>query len=150
MTHVRQSTPDSGLDVQAKVHKPFKSFSRRLGKRQRSPSLAVSERYTCVYLSQQIYAPHRFRSLPLTVSNLCPSLFQQQISAPHRFSSSQLGSMLIEAPQNRKRLTPPPLWVLRVGGDEGELRPWHYIYEGRGGRWGPPTMALHIRIQHQE
>ena len=22
----------------------------------------------------------------------------------------------------------PPLWVVRVGGDDGELRPWHYIY----------------------
>ena len=21
--------------------------------------------------------------------------------------------------------------------------------EGRGGRWGPPTVALHIRLQHQ-
>ena len=28
------------------------------------------------------------------------------------------------------------LWVVRVGGDDGELRPWHYIYEGRRGRWG--------------
>ena len=40
------------------------------------------------------------------------------------------------------------MWVVRVGGDDGELRPWHYIYEGRRGRWGTPTMALHIRIQH--
>ena len=23
---------------------------------------------------------------------------------------------------------PPPLWVVRAGGDDGELRPWHYIY----------------------
>ena len=22
----------------------------------------------------------------------------------------------------------PLLWVVRVGGDDGELRPWHYIY----------------------
>ena len=21
-----------------------------------------------------------------------------------------------------------PVWVVRVGGDDGELRPWHYIY----------------------
>ena len=35
---------------------------------------------------------------------------------------------------------------MRVGGDDGGLRPWHYIYEGRRGRWGTPTMALHIRI----
>ena len=27
----------------------------------------------------------------------------------------------------------PGLWVVRVGGDDGELRPWHYIYEGRRG-----------------
>ena len=33
---------------------------------------------------------------------------------------------------------------MRVGGDEGELRPWHYIYEGKRGRVGTPTMALHI------
>jgi len=37
--------------------------------------------------------------------------------------------------------------VVKVGGDHGELRPWHYTYEGRGGQWGTPTMALHIRIQ---
>ena len=47
--------------------------------------------------------------------------------------------------------------VVRVGGDDGELRPWHYIYEGmnesngnpkgRRGIWGTPTLALHIRIQ---
>ena len=36
----------------------------------------------------------------------------------------------------------PALWVVRVGGDDGELRPWHSIYEGRKGRWGIPTMAL--------
>jgi len=36
------------------------------------------------------------------------------------------------------------LWVVRVRRDDGELRPWHYIYEGRRGRWGTPTMALHI------
>jgi hypothetical protein len=42
------------------------------------------------------------------------------------------------------------VWVVRVGGDDGELRPWHYIYEGRRGRWGTPTMALHIRMQHRE
>ena len=36
----------------------------------------------------------------------------------------------------------------RVGGDDGELRPWRYVYEGRTGRWGIPTMALHLRIQH--
>jgi len=41
------------------------------------------------------------------------------------------------------------LWVVRVGGDDGELRPWHYIYEGRRGRWGTPTMTLPIRIQHR-
>jgi len=35
------------------------------------------------------------------------------------------------------------LWVVKVGGDDGELRPWLYIYEGRRGRWGTPTMALH-------
>ena len=39
----------------------------------------------------------------------------------------------------------PPVWVVRVG-DDGELRPWHYIYEGRRGQWVTPTMALHIRI----
>ena len=22
----------------------------------------------------------------------------------------------------------PSLWVVRVGGNDGELRPWHYIY----------------------
>ena len=32
-----------------------------------------------------------------------------------------------------------PLWV---AGDDGELRPWHYAYEGRRGRWGTPTMEL--------
>ena len=35
---------------------------------------------------------------------------------------------------------------VRAGGDDGELRPWHFIYEGRRGRWGTPTMALHIRM----
>ena len=35
------------------------------------------------------------------------------------------------------------MWVVRLGGDDGELRPWHYIYEGRRGRRGTPTMALH-------
>ena len=38
---------------------------------------------------------------------------------------------------------------MRVGGDDGELLPWHYIYEGRRGRWGTPTMTLHIHIQHR-
>ena len=38
----------------------------------------------------------------------------------------------------------PSLWVVGVGGDDGELRPWHYIYEGRMGRWETPTMALNI------
>ena len=33
---------------------------------------------------------------------------------------------------------------MRVGGDDGELRPWHFIYEGRRGRWGTPIMALYI------
>jgi hypothetical protein len=23
------------------------------------------------------------------------------------------------------------LWVVKVAEDDGELRPWHYIYEGR-------------------
>ena len=32
---------------------------------------------------------------------------------------------------------------VRVGGDDGELRPWHYICESRRGRWGTPTMKLH-------
>ena len=36
---------------------------------------------------------------------------------------------------------------MRVGGDNGYLRPWHDIYEGRRGSWGSPTMVLHIRIQ---
>ena len=36
------------------------------------------------------------------------------------------------------------LWVVRLGGDDGELRPWHYIYEGGRAQWGTPTMALHI------
>ena len=22
----------------------------------------------------------------------------------------------------------PAMWIVRVGGDDGELRPWHYIY----------------------
>ena len=35
---------------------------------------------------------------------------------------------------------------MRAGGDDGELRPWHYIYEGRRGRWGTATMALHKRV----
>ena len=30
-------------------------------------------------------------------------------------------------------------------GDDGELRPWHYIHEGGKGRRGSPTMTLHIR-----
>ena len=34
---------------------------------------------------------------------------------------------------------------MRAGGDDGELRPEHYIQEGRRGRRGTPTMALHIR-----
>jgi len=32
---------------------------------------------------------------------------------------------------------------MRVGWDDGELRPWHYIYEGRMRRWVIPNMALH-------
>ena len=40
--------------------------------------------------------------------------------------------------------------VVRARGDDEEFRPWHYIHEGRGGRWGTLTMALHIRIQHRE
>jgi hypothetical protein len=44
----------------------------------------------------------------------------------------------------------PQVWVVRIGGDDGELRPWHYVYEGRRERWGSLTMALHIRIQHRE
>ena len=31
---------------------------------------------------------------------------------------------------------------MRVEGDDGELRPWHYMYEGRRGRWG--TCALGV------
>ena len=29
--------------------------------------------------------------------------------------------------------------VVRVEGDDGEFRPWHYTYKGRRGRWGTPT-----------
>ena len=42
-----------------------------------------------------------------------------------------------------------PTMALECGGDDGELRPWHYIYEGRRGRWGTPTMALHILMETQ-
>ena len=42
------------------------------------------------------------------------------------------------------------LRVVRVGGDERELWPWQYMYEGGRGRWRTPTMALHVRIQHGE
>ena len=37
-----------------------------------------------------------------------------------------------------------PWHFLMVGGDDEELRPWHFLYEGRRGWWGPPTMALPI------
>jgi len=33
------------------------------------------------------------------------------------------------------------LWVVGVGGDDGELRPWNYIYEGRTGR-GPTVQVV--------
>ena len=36
------------------------------------------------------------------------------------------------------------MWVVRVGGDDGEFRPWNYIHEGRRRRLGTPTMALHV------
>ena len=31
-------------------------------------------------------------------------------------------------PCNPPRTLDRGLWVVRVGGDDGELRPWHYIY----------------------
>ena len=43
------------------------------------------------------------------------------------------------------------LCVVKVGGDDEELRPWHYVHEDRRGRWGTPTMYVYImdiRIQH--
>ena len=43
------------------------------------------------------------------------------------------------------RTSGTPVWVVRVGGDDRELRPWHCIYEGRRGRCGTPTIALHVR-----
>jgi len=39
---------------------------------------------------------------------------------------------------------------MRVEGDDGELRSWYYINEGRRGRWRTLTMALHIRIQYRK
>jgi hypothetical protein len=33
---------------------------------------------------------------------------------------------------------------IREGGDGGELRLWHIMYQSRRGRWGTPTMALHV------
>jgi len=32
------------------------------------------------------------------------------------------------------------LWVVRVRGDDGELRPWHFLYEGRQGRCKPKVV----------
>ena len=40
----------------------------------------------------------------------------------------------------------PSVWVVRVGGDDGEPRPFHYIYERRRGRWGTPTITRIIRM----
>ena len=44
-----------------------------------------------------------------------------------------------------------PVWVVRVGGDDGELRLWHYIYEdGRPNIYedrrigGQTFMRIHI------
>ena len=28
---------------------------------------------------------------------------------------------------------------MSVGGNHGELQPWHYTYEGKRGRWGTPA-----------
>ena len=36
---------------------------------------------------------------------------------------------------------------MRVGGDDGKLGSWPYIYEGRRGRWGTETMALHLHMK---
>ena len=33
------------------------------------------------------------------------------------------------------------VWVVRGGRDDWELRPWHFIYEGRRGRWGTWMMT---------
>ena len=56
--------------------------------------------------------------------------------------------------------TSPLVWVVRVGGDDGELRPCHCMYDpvsnetvrymydshaGKRGPWGTPIVSLHIR-----
>ena len=35
---------------------------------------------------------------------------------------------------------------MRVGGDDGELRPWHFLYEGRRGRWGTQSAGSALLI----
>ena len=42
------------------------------------------------------------------------------------------------------------LWVVRVGGNDRELRPWHYMCEGRRGRWGTPTMCVSVSVNLKE
>ena len=42
------------------------------------------------------------------------------------------------------------MWVVRVGGDDGELRPWHFIHEGGRGRWETPTMAPRLNVSVNE
>ena len=42
------------------------------------------------------------------------------------------------------------MWIVKVGGNDEELRPWHSIYEGSRGQRGTLIMALLINIKHQE
>ena len=49
------------------------------------------------------------------------------LHAPSEINKSWRSSIL------EVRNEPPEVWVVRVGGDEEDLRLWHYTYEGRRG-----------------
>ena len=43
----------------------------------------------------------------------------------------------------------PWLWVVKVGRNDGELRSWHFIHEGRRGRWGRWEVTTWASTQEQ-
>ena len=51
---------------------------------------------------------------------------------------------------NPDRLSHTPVWVVKVGGNDGNLRPWHYMYKGRRGRWGTPTTCVSVSVSVNE
>ena len=73
---------------------------------------------------------HNPTPVTLTPETLLPDTQNPVSLTPGRLSGATRGGSWPWIRGNPSTLT---MWVVRVGGHDGELRPWHYIYEGRRG-----------------